>query len=65
MWHLLAQATGPFIDPVTKQKINFVEKNAKGTATMAEKFDLDQLEECLGGRSTWQFDFEAYCTAMQ
>lgn len=62
---LIAQATSPFIDPVTKQKIFFVEKNPREAAIMAEKFNMDQLEECLGGHSTWHFDYMVYSTAMR
>ena len=59
------QATKPFIDPVTNKKISFVEKGPKGAELMAQMFDVDQLEQCLGGRSSWQFDFEAYSVEMR
>jgi hypothetical protein len=43
------QAVAPFIDPVTKKKIYFIEPGAGGAATMASLFDMSGLEECMGG----------------
>ncbi|GFR40545.1 hypothetical protein Agub_g1118, partial [Astrephomene gubernaculifera] len=43
------KAVQPFIDPVTKQKIVFVEKGAQGNAEMAARFPIDQVEQCMGG----------------
>jgi len=43
------QAVAPFIDPVTKKKIYFIEPGAGGAATMASLFDMSGLEEGMGG----------------
>ena len=61
----MAQATGPFIDPVTKRKIHFVEKGPRGAALMAEHFDHSRVEECMGGGSTFLFDFDSYGQLMR
>ena len=64
MISLVLQATKPFIDPVTNRKIHFVE-GAQQAALMAEKFDMDHMEECLGGRNPAPFDFEAFGAEMR
>lgn len=46
---LRMQAVSPFIDPVTKKKIFFLD-SAAGDRKMAELFDLDDIETCMGGR---------------
>ncbi|GIL56368.1 hypothetical protein Vafri_11730 [Volvox africanus] len=43
------KAVQPFIDPVTKEKIVFVDKGGHENAQMAARFDPDQLEQCMGG----------------
>ncbi|KAG2497600.1 hypothetical protein HYH03_004345 [Edaphochlamys debaryana] len=44
------KAVQPFIDPVTKQKIVFVDKNSHEGAAMEERFDMEQIESCMGGK---------------
>lgn len=50
---------------MTKRKLLFVEDRNQEAALMAEKFNMDLMEECLGGRSTQQFDFESYGADMR
>mmetsp|Transcript_33152 Transcript_33152/g.98674 ORF Transcript_33152/g.98674 Transcript_33152/m.98674 type:complete len:293 (-) Transcript_33152:239-1117(-) len=44
------KAVAPFIDPVTKEKIKFVDKGSKEAAQMQEKFDMSEMEKCVGGQ---------------
>ncbi|CAI5462003.1 unnamed protein product [Closterium sp. Yama58-4] len=51
----------PFIDPVTFNKILFVNPSKPDTVKKLEGiFDLDRLEEAFGGRSTWTYDHVTY-----
>ena len=63
MW----QACRPFVDPITKQKILFLDKSAASQKLMAEKFDTIQLEECLGGSlpASDAFSMQTYGPRMQ
>jgi hypothetical protein len=58
------QAVSPFIDPVTYKKIGFV-MGDKDLRIMEEHYDLADTEECLGGRNSSVFDFEAYGREMR
>jgi len=54
----------PFIDPVTKTKINFVTGSASSqTAALAQTFDLSAWEEPLGGELPFAWDAEIYFSA--
>ncbi|GLC58936.1 hypothetical protein PLESTB_001419200 [Pleodorina starrii] len=44
------KAVQPFIDPVTKEKIVFIDKGSHEHDQMAARFDLDQIEQCMGGK---------------
>ena len=61
------QACKPFVDPITKNKILFLDKSAASKKLMAEKFDLAQLEECLGGSlpASDAFNMQTYGSCMQ
>ncbi|CAI5476610.1 unnamed protein product [Closterium sp. Yama58-4] len=51
----------PFIDPVTFNKILFVNPSKPDTVKKLEGiFDLDRLEEAFGGRSKWTYDHARY-----
>ncbi|CAI5503478.1 unnamed protein product [Closterium sp. Naga37s-1] len=51
----------PFIDPVTFNKILFVNPSKPDTVKRLEGiFDLDRLEEAFGGRSKWTYDHATY-----
>eukprot|EP00850_Spirogloea_muscicola_P002566 SM000010S04204 [mRNA] locus=s10:258012:260107:+ [translate_table: standard] len=51
----------PFIDPVTFKKVRFVYSKIPDSAKlMSELFDLEELEEDLGGKKKWVYDHEAY-----
>lgn len=53
------QALHPFIDPVTAEKVVFV--NSQNEAeVMAQRFDMDQMEACLGGRGSWTYNKQEY-----
>ena len=54
------QAVSPFIDPITHKKIFFCDKGSKGDEIMARFFRMDQMDECLGGTGSSQFNFEEY-----
>ena len=56
----LLQAVSPFVDPVTYRKIYFCDKNGKGDSIMEQFFNMDFIEESMGGKSSPQFDFAAY-----
>lgn len=56
------RAVGPLVDPVTRQKIAFVDD----AASVEEHFDPEHVEECCGGRRKGElFEKEAYAAAMQ
>ncbi|KAK9843107.1 hypothetical protein WJX74_007090 [Apatococcus lobatus] len=61
------KACKPFVDPITKNKILFLDKSAGSQKLMAEKFDLAQLEECLGGSlpASEAFNMQTYGSCMQ
>ncbi|CAI5508081.1 unnamed protein product [Closterium sp. Naga37s-1] len=51
----------PFIDPVTFNKILFVNPSKPDMVKRLEGiFDLDRLEEAFGGRSKWTYDHARY-----
>eukprot|EP00195_Chlamydomonas_chlamydogama_P007148 CAMPEP_0202896822 /NCGR_PEP_ID=MMETSP1392-20130828/5743_1 /ASSEMBLY_ACC=CAM_ASM_000868 /TAXON_ID=225041 /ORGANISM="Chlamydomonas chlamydogama, Strain SAG 11-48b" /LENGTH=277 /DNA_ID=CAMNT_0049582305 /DNA_START=251 /DNA_END=1080 /DNA_ORIENTATION=+ len=55
------KAVSPFIDPVTKQKINFIDKGPKEKAEMEERFHMNEMEECIGGgHPGYRFNLEEY-----
>eukprot|EP01025_Chloroclados_australasicus_P033770 TRINITY_DN3452_c0_g2_i3.p3 TRINITY_DN3452_c0_g2~~TRINITY_DN3452_c0_g2_i3.p3 ORF type:complete len:306 (-),score=18.12 TRINITY_DN3452_c0_g2_i3:330-1247(-) len=60
-------AISPFIDPVTYRKIQFVNKgDKKERSILEEKFDISQLEECLGGDYKGElFDLASYTHNME
>lgn len=43
------KAVSPFIDPVTKQKINFIDKGKKEAEQMNALFHMDKMESEIGG----------------
>ncbi|CAI5523604.1 unnamed protein product [Closterium sp. Naga37s-1] len=56
----------PFVDPTTFKKILFVYPSKPATiANLEEIFDLDNLDQGFGGRSTWAFELPAYSQAMR
>ncbi len=55
----MSQALHPFIDSVTAEKVVFVSSQNEA-AVMAQKFDMDQMEACLGGRGSWTYDKQEY-----
>ena len=57
---MFMQAVSPFIDPITSKKIYFCDKGSKGDETMARFFRMEQMDECLGGTGSSQFNFEEY-----
>ena len=62
--HACTQVISPFIDPVTKAKINFITGSAAAQSTaLAETFDLATWEETLGGELPFTWDAEAYFAA--
>ena len=56
---MLTQALLPFIDPVTAEKVVFVNSQNEA-AIMAQKFHMDKMEVCLGGKSAWTYNKETY-----
>ncbi|CAI5471089.1 unnamed protein product, partial [Closterium sp. Yama58-4] len=57
---------GPLWIPNTFRKILFVYPSKPDTiAKLEEIFDLEQLDQGFGGRSTWAFELEAYSQAMR
>jgi hypothetical protein len=54
------QAVSPFIDPVTAKKIHFCDPGPKGDAVLASLFDMNNIEECMGGRAPPAFDSAKY-----
>ncbi|PNH04045.1 Random slug protein 5 [Tetrabaena socialis] len=54
------RAVQPFVDPVTKQKIVFIVKGPTEQGELAARFDLDQIETCMGGRLEHAYDHEKY-----
>jgi hypothetical protein len=58
------RAISPFIDPVTRNKIQFVSGSADAQREiLAEHFDLQQLEESLGGQRPYVFQVDEYLGA--
>ncbi|CAL8462258.1 g1789 [Coccomyxa elongata] len=49
----------PFIDPVTAEKVVFVNSQNEA-AVMAQNFHMDKMEACLGGKSSWTYNKESY-----
>ena len=49
----------PFLDPVTKEKIVFCHGKA-GAELMAKRYDMTQVEECVGGTGKSTFDSTEY-----
>ncbi|KAG2436734.1 hypothetical protein HXX76_006258 [Chlamydomonas incerta] len=65
LFSLTWKAVQPFIDPVTKQKIVFVDKGAKEKAEMDARFDLTQMEQCMGGAlPNYAYDHDKYGSRM-
>jgi len=55
------RAISPFIDPKTRQKIVFVKGTpAQRAAVLVEHFDLDQIEEAVGGTMPYEYSPENY-----
>jgi hypothetical protein len=52
----------PFVDPVTKEKIQFV-RDGQLSETLAEIIDLDVVETSLGGNDAQPFDSSRYLNA--
>lgn len=60
------KAVSPFIDPVTKKKIGFVDKGPKEALEMSERFELHTLDSFLGGSlKSNLFDLEQYAQRMK
>lgn len=60
------KAVSPFIDPITKKKIAFVDKGPKESAEMSARFELSTLERSLGGNlKSPLFDLETYGQRMK
>jgi len=58
------RAISPFIDPVTRSKVQFVSGSAATQReTLAEHFDLEELEESLGGRKPYVYQVDEYLGA--
>lgn len=56
----------PFIDPVTYGKIKFIHKKSKSSMEfMEERFNLDLVEEKIGGRLHYSYDHEEYGKVME
>eukprot|EP00891_Asterochloris_glomerata_P007428 jgi/Astpho2/7428/Aster-02011 len=57
----------PLLDPVTKEKVRFINVDAAGKAEMEAQFHMDQMEQCMGGAlpDTEAFDYEQYAVACQ
>ena len=53
------QAVHPWIDPVTAKKVVFVDSKNEA-AVMAEKFDMQTMEACLGGKGGYTYDQDEY-----
>lgn len=56
----MPQIVSPLLDPVTYEKVRFCESGPKGDEAMALCFDMDLVEECMGGRAPPAFDFAKY-----
>ncbi|ORX91053.1 CRAL/TRIO domain-containing protein [Basidiobolus meristosporus CBS 931.73] len=52
----------PFIDPVTRNKINFVDR--KKAEQMGEKLDMDYVEQHIGGKFDFEYDHSVYWKAL-
>eukprot|EP00879_Flechtneria_rotunda_P003493 GHRR01003723.1.p1 GENE.GHRR01003723.1~~GHRR01003723.1.p1 ORF type:complete len:296 (+),score=96.30 GHRR01003723.1:372-1259(+) len=60
------KAVSPFIDPITKKKITFVEKGSQEATVMSERFDLHHVEACMGGYYSGDlFKLDEYRRRMQ
>ena len=54
-------AISPFIDPVTREKVVFVRGTPEQQrALLAEHFELEKLEDALGGDAPFTWDPAAY-----
>lgn len=63
-WYAL-QATKPFIDPVTHKKIVFIDNH--NTTSMPQHFNMDSIEQCMGGSLTSEqaFNLQQYRAEME
>eukprot|EP00775_Hariotina_reticulata_P009392 gene9392-9555_t len=60
------RAVSPFIDPVTKKKIAFVDRGRHEEVEMLERFHLEHIESCMGGQlKAPLFNLEDYRERMQ
>ncbi|WIA18642.1 hypothetical protein OEZ85_003348 [Tetradesmus obliquus] len=60
------KAVSPFIDPITKKKIAFVDKGPHEEPEMSARFHLEHIESCMGGRHQGMlFKLEDYRQRMQ
>lgn len=55
----------PFVDPVTRTKINFIEKNQAGADALAKTFDMSKLEADFGGSGSPAFELAEYGKRMR
>lgn len=61
LFSLTWRAVGPFIDPVTKEKIHFIDNNKQNREKMGERFDLTKMEQCMcGDVEGYIFNLEEY-----
>lgn len=55
------KAVKPFIDPVTAKKLVFVDSVPKHSYLMQERFDMESMEECVGGKiKGYLFQVDSY-----
>eukprot|EP00878_Enallax_costatus_P038091 GHUV01043242.1.p1 GENE.GHUV01043242.1~~GHUV01043242.1.p1 ORF type:complete len:239 (+),score=55.01 GHUV01043242.1:696-1412(+) len=66
LFSLTWKAVGPFIDPVTKKKIAFIDKGPQEASELAERFNLDHIEACMGGNhKDMLFNLQQYRQRME
>jgi len=53
----------PFVDPITKKKISFIERTSDYPTKLAQYFDLSKLEKTFGGSVEQSYDSVAYSKA--